>query len=98
LFVSPPFVVCQPSTDPPTCCCPPLPETTTHTYTHCPCRLCGNFGSARRCVASPRWFYFLPPLVFDCCWRQVVVVVLFGWGVVVRCSCHVKRRPLSRTS
>lgn len=64
LFVSPPFVVCQPSTDPPTCCCPPLPETTTHTYTHCPCRLCGNFGSARRCVASPRWFYLFAPLSF----------------------------------
>jgi hypothetical protein len=64
LFVSPPFVVCQPSTDPPTCCCPPLPETTTHTYTrtHIARVACAGIsavhvGASRRHVG----FIFCPP-------------------------------------
>jgi hypothetical protein len=69
-----------------------------HTRTHIARVACAGIsavhvGASRRHVG----FIFCPPsfrlllATSGCC-------CCFGWGVVVRCSCHVKRRPLNRTS
>ena len=73
----------------------------------CSCRLCGNFGSARRCVVSLRCLFLLFnyfPIrkrerqtqqkwdVAPSFVRKFLDVLLRG------CSCHVKWRQLSRTS
>ena len=98
LFISP-FVALQPWRDPPTCCPSPLPKIK-EKHTRCPCRLCGNFGSARRCVVSPRCSFFPPkqPGYFFFAVGDKWLLFWVGGCVNLRCSCHGKRRPLSRTS
>jgi hypothetical protein len=88
-----------PTVDGPTNLLLPSPTRNNNTHVHTlpvsPVREFRQCTSVRRVATlvlffAPTSFRLLLATSGCCC--------CFGWGVVVRCSCHVKRRPLSRTS